>query len=36
VADNPGLWVVQSLVAERVDSGLLASFAVQAAPPATP
>jgi FtsP/CotA-like multicopper oxidase with cupredoxin domain len=28
VADNPGVWVLQSLVAERVDSGLLASFAV--------
>lgn len=36
VADNSGLWVVQSLVAERVDSGLLASFTVQATPPATP
>jgi FtsP/CotA-like multicopper oxidase with cupredoxin domain len=27
VADNPGLWALQSLVAERVDSGLIASFA---------
>jgi FtsP/CotA-like multicopper oxidase with cupredoxin domain len=29
VADNPGIWVLQSLVAERVDSGLIASFAVE-------
>jgi FtsP/CotA-like multicopper oxidase with cupredoxin domain len=29
VADNPGIWALQSLVAERVDSGLIASFAVQ-------
>lgn len=29
VADNPGIWVVQSLVAERVDSGLIASFATE-------
>ena len=28
VADNPGIWVLQSLVAERVDSGLIASFAI--------
>jgi FtsP/CotA-like multicopper oxidase with cupredoxin domain len=28
VADNPGVWVLQSLVAERVDSGLIASFVV--------
>ncbi len=28
VADNPGLWVLQSLVAERADSGLIASFAI--------
>ncbi len=28
VADNPGLWALQSLVAERVDSGLIASFAI--------
>jgi FtsP/CotA-like multicopper oxidase with cupredoxin domain len=28
VADNPGLWALQSLVAERVDSGLIASFKV--------
>ncbi len=28
VADNPGLWALQSLVAERVDSGLIASFQV--------
>ncbi len=32
VANNPGLWLLQSLVAERVDSGLLASFDVEAAP----
>ena len=31
VADNPGLWVLQSLVAERVDSGLIASFSVATA-----
>jgi FtsP/CotA-like multicopper oxidase with cupredoxin domain len=29
VADNPGIWVLQSLVAERVDSGLIASFATE-------
>lgn len=29
VADNPGIWVLQSLVAERVDSGLIASFVVE-------
>jgi FtsP/CotA-like multicopper oxidase with cupredoxin domain len=29
MADNPGIWVLQSLVAERVDSGLIASFAVE-------
>jgi FtsP/CotA-like multicopper oxidase with cupredoxin domain len=29
VADNPGLWALQSLVAERVDSGLIASFQVR-------
>ena len=29
VADNPGIWVLQSLVAERADSGLIASFAVE-------
>jgi FtsP/CotA-like multicopper oxidase with cupredoxin domain len=28
VADNVGLWALQSLVAERVDSGLIASFSV--------
>ena len=28
VADNVGLWALQSLVAERVDAGLLASFSV--------
>lgn len=28
VADNPGAWVLQSLIAERVDSGLLAAFTV--------
>lgn len=28
-ADNPGVWVIQSLVAERVDSGMLASFVVE-------
>ena len=29
VADNPGIWALQSLVAERVDSGLIASFAIE-------
>ena len=29
VADNPGVWVLQSLVAERADSGLIASFAIE-------
>jgi FtsP/CotA-like multicopper oxidase with cupredoxin domain len=29
VADNPGIWALQSLVAERADSGLIASFAVE-------
>jgi FtsP/CotA-like multicopper oxidase with cupredoxin domain len=28
VADNPGAWVLQSTIAERVDSGLLAAFNV--------
>ncbi len=28
IADNPGVWALQGLVAERVDSGLIASFAV--------
>lgn len=28
LADNPGLWAIHSLVAERADGGLLASFAV--------
>ena len=28
VADNPGAWVIQSLVAERADAGLILSFAV--------
>ena len=28
IADNPGLWVLQSLVAERCDSGLLSAFRV--------
>ena len=28
VADNPGLWVLQSLVAERSDSGLIGAFTV--------
>ncbi len=36
VADNAGLWVLQSLVAERVDAGLLASFAVAEALTPTP
>ncbi len=31
VADNVGLWVLQSLVAERVDSGLIGAFSVLAA-----
>jgi FtsP/CotA-like multicopper oxidase with cupredoxin domain len=29
VADNPGIWALQSLVAERADSGLIASFAIE-------
>ena len=29
VADNPGIWALQSLVAERVDSGMIASFVVE-------
>jgi FtsP/CotA-like multicopper oxidase with cupredoxin domain len=28
VADNPGLWMLQSLVAERCDSGLISAFEV--------
>lgn len=28
VADNPGTWAIQSLVAERADAGLLTSFVV--------
>jgi FtsP/CotA-like multicopper oxidase with cupredoxin domain len=28
VADNPGLWVLQSLIAERVDAGLIGAFSV--------
>jgi FtsP/CotA-like multicopper oxidase with cupredoxin domain len=28
VADNPGLWALHSLVAERADGGLMASFSV--------
>ena len=28
VADNPGLWVLQSLIAERSDSGLIGAFTV--------
>ena len=28
VADNSGLWVLQSLIAERVDAGLIAAFSV--------
>lgn len=28
VADNPGVWALQSLVAERADSGLISSFIV--------
>lgn len=28
VADNPGTWAIQSLVAERADGGLIASFVV--------
>ena len=31
VADNPGAWVLQSLIAERVDSGLLGGFTVEPA-----
>ena len=33
VADNVGLWAIQSLIAERVDSGLLGSFTVAAPSP---
>ncbi len=29
IADNPGTWALQSLVAERVDSGLIGSFVVE-------
>ena len=29
VAENPGVWALQSLVAERVDSGLIASFSIE-------
>ncbi|MGH6907798.1 MAG: multicopper oxidase domain-containing protein, partial [Aestuariivirga sp.] len=29
VADNPGSWAIQSLVAERADGGLLAAFTVE-------
>ncbi len=28
VADNPGLWVLQSLIAERADAGLVGAFSV--------
>ena len=31
VADNPGLWVLQSLIAERVDAGLIGAFSVSEA-----
>ncbi len=33
VADNVGLWAIQSLIAERVDSGLLGAFTVAALQP---
>ncbi len=33
VADNLGLWAIQSLIAERVDSGLLGAFTVAALTP---
>ena len=33
VADNPGTWAIQSLVAERADGGLLAAFKVEPAQP---
>ena len=29
VADNPGVWAIQSLIAERADGGLLAGFTVE-------
>ena len=29
LADNPGLWALHSLVAERADGGLIASFSVE-------
>jgi FtsP/CotA-like multicopper oxidase with cupredoxin domain len=32
VADNVGLWVIQSLIAERCDAGLLGAFTVEAVP----
>jgi FtsP/CotA-like multicopper oxidase with cupredoxin domain len=32
VADNAGLWVLQSLIAERADAGLIAAFSVVAPP----
>jgi FtsP/CotA-like multicopper oxidase with cupredoxin domain len=31
VADNPGLWAIHSLVAERADGGLMAAFRVEPA-----
>lgn len=31
VADNPGTWAIQSLVAERADGGLFGAFVVEAA-----
>ena len=30
VADNPGTWAIQSLVAERADGGLFAAFTIEA------
>lgn len=32
-ADNPGLWVLHSLVAERADGGLIGTFTVSGEPP---
>ncbi len=29
IAENPGTWVIQSLVAERTDGGLFGHFTVE-------
>ena len=33
VADNPGTWAIQSLVAERADGGMIGAFEIAAAEP---